>query len=470
MLRFFTIIVLSGILCILYPQTAQSAEVKVVDNRVFVETDTYEVQFLDGVITYLSNKLTAEAYTFPLGIDYVPTTGISGRSGLLKRDGGSIWADQATLTQARKVAPLKAEIVFRQGRNEFRLFIGVDARSGDLLIEQEGTSNTEGVYGIQWGCVNLNVRNLDLILPAEGGQVIDVTSPVTSRSFNYPGSWEVQLAILQAEKGGFFVRGVDETFQFKVLHYEKNIESFALGFETQNQAPFDALTSAQSVTWRLNTYTGDWRVPARQYRDWMERTFKPWRLDEMPTWVQDIGLVVIYFGLDVGILDRLAEQVDPTKTLLYVGGWRKDSYDENYPNYTAKPEFGGFVKKAHQHGFRVMPHVNLVGVSTYHPLYAELQKFQFRDPWNGNLYGWRWEQTDAPYRHAFINLANSTFRKILVQQLKNVWEKYKVDAFHLDVSHWVTNDANGLIEGVKCWSRERPNAQRISGSNAGRCF
>ena len=65
---------------------AQSAEVKVVDNNVFVETDAYEVQFMDGVITYLSNKLTGEAYTLPLGVDYVPTAlqGISGRSGLLK--------------------------------------------------------------------------------------------------------------------------------------------------------------------------------------------------------------------------------------------------------------------------------------------------------------------------------------------------------------------------------------------------
>ena len=443
-MRFFTVIVLSGILCMLYSQTAQSAEIEVVDNSIFVETDAYQVQFMDGVITHLYNKLTEEIYTLPLGVGGV--TGFRGRSGLLKRNGESIWADQATLTAARKIAPLKAEIVFRQGQNEILLFIGVDQNTGDLVIEQEGTSDTKGVYGIQWGCGNLDVGNLDLILPAEGGQVIDATSPVTSSSFNYPGSWEVQLAIMQGEQGGFFVRGADETFQFKILHYEKDVESFALGFETQNQAPFDALTSAKSVVWRLNTYSGDWRVPARQYRDWMERTFKPWRLDEMPTWVQDIGLVVLYHGLDVEILDGLVEQVDPTKTLLYVAGWRKDSYDENYPNYTAKLGFGGFVKKAHQHGFRVMPHVNLVGVSTYHPLYAELQKFQFRDPWNGNLYGWRWEQTENPQRHAFINLANSTFRKILVQQLKNVGEKYKVDALHLDVSHFVANDANGLIK------------------------
>ena len=450
-MRFFAVIILSVILCLFCFQMAESAEMKVVDNSVFVETDAYQVEFTDGVITYLYNKLTDETYTLPLDVGGV--TGFRGRSGLLKRDGRSLWTDQATLTQARKVAPLKAEIVFRQGQSEFRLFIGVDARSGDLLIEQDGTSETTGVYGIQWGCVNLNHRNLDLILPAEGGQIIDAMSPFTYRSFDYPSGsyhWEVQLAILQGEQGGFFVRGIDETFQFKALHYEKYVDSFALGFETQNQAPFDTLTTAKSVVWRLNTYTGDWRVPARQYREWMERTFKPWRLDEIPAWVGEVGLVVTYVNpdLDVGILDKLAEQVDPSKTLLYLNQWRKDDYDVNYPDYTAKPEFGRFVEAARQHGFRVMVHVNLVGVSPYHPVYAEFQKFQFRNPWTGKLRGWFWDQMEAPNRHAFINLANSRFRKILVQQLKNVWEKYQVDAFHLDVSHLVVNDENGLIEGL----------------------
>ena len=446
-MRFFTVIILSGILCLFCFQMAQSAEVKVVDNNVFVETDAYEVEFTDGVITHFYNKLTEEIYTLPLGVGGV--TGFRGRSGLLKRSGG-IWADQATLTQARKIAPLKAEILFRQGQSEFRLFIGVDARSGDLLLEQEGTSDTEGVYGIQWGCGNLNVRNLDLILPADGGQIINTMSPFTSRSFTYPGSWEVQLAILQGEQGGFFVRGADETFQFKVLHYEKDVESFALGFETQNQAPFDALTSAKSVVWRLNTYSGDWRVPARQYQDWMEQTFKPWRLDEMPAWVGEIGLVVTYIDprLDVGILDRLAKQVDPAKTLLYLNEWRRDAFDVNFPDYTAKPELGRFVEAAHQHGFRVMPHVNLVGVSTYHPLYAEFQKSQFRDPWTGGLIGWKWEETENPQRHAWINLANSAFREFFVQQLKQIWEEHRVDAFHLDISHAMINDANGLVEGL----------------------
>ena len=262
-MRLLDTVILSSVLCVFSLQAARAAKITVVDNKVFVETDTYEVQFTDGVITQLSNRLTEEVYTLPLGIDGIPI-GIAGRSGLLRRNGESFWTDQATLTtEARKIAPLKAEIVFSQGQNKIRLFIAVDESTNDLLIKQEGISDTTGVYGIQWGCGNLDVRNLDLILPAQGGQIIDAASPSSSGSFDYPEHWEAQLAIIQAEQGGFYVRGTDETFQFKALHYEKDIESFALNFETQNQAPFDTLNSAKSVTWQLNTYVGDWRVPAR---------------------------------------------------------------------------------------------------------------------------------------------------------------------------------------------------------------
>ena len=334
------------------------------------------------------------------------------------------------------------------GGNEITLTIEVEAHTGDLLIGGSGASDTAGVYGIQWGCGGLDIRNLELILPVDGGQVIDASSPITSGKFDYPGIWEAQLAILQGQQGGFFVRGADETFQFKRLDCRKDSESLALNFQTHNQAPWDTLTTAESVTWRLNTYAGDWRIPARIYRDWMEPTFNPWRLLSVPAWVSDIGLVVIQASFDPKTLDRLAEQVDPTKTLLYLVGWRKDGYDVNYPDYTPRDGFGEFVKAAHGHGFRVMPHANLVGISPYHPLYPEFQPFHIRSPWNGNPIGWYLERSTDPRRHAWINLASSKFRRLLVQQLKEVWEKYRVDAFHLDISHLVVNDANGLIEGL----------------------
>ena len=438
---------LFGVMFMLHSEAAQAAEITIVDSGVIVETDAYEVRFENGVINQIANRITDEVYTLPPDASGL-SRGLGGRSGILRKNNSPIWISEGTQTEARKIAPLEAEIVFREGGNEFRLSIAVDESTNDLLIGQEGVSDTQGVYGIQWGCGNLDIRNLKLILPAEGGQVLDAEYPKPSANFGYPGAWETQLAIMQGDRGGFFVRGTDPTFQFKQLRYERNSDSFVLGFQTHNQAPFDKLDSAKSVTWRLNTYAGDWRVPAREYRDWMEQTFNPKRISEMPAWVGDIGLVVVYGGLDITFLNRLAKLIDPAKTLLYMVNWRKNDYDVNYPDYTARDGFGSFVETAHQYGFRVMPHTNLFGVSPYHPLYADFQSAQFLEPWGGNLVGWRWDRTEEPVRHAFINPANSSFRKLFVKQLMKVWEKYNVDAFHLDVSHVVVNDANGLIEGL----------------------
>ena len=67
-MRFFTVIILSGILCLFCFQMAQSAEMKVLDNSVFVETDAYEVSSLMALSPDSHNKLTGETYTLPLGI------------------------------------------------------------------------------------------------------------------------------------------------------------------------------------------------------------------------------------------------------------------------------------------------------------------------------------------------------------------------------------------------------------------
>ena len=285
-------------------------------------------------------------------------------------------------------------------------------------------------------------------MPSQKEQVIDATSVIEYRNYPYPSSyWEAQLAIIEAEGGGFYIRSTDTTFKFKNMFYKKYTDKFGLRFSTQNQAPWDTLTTAESVTWRLNTYVGDWCVPAQIHRNWMEETFDPWRLSDVPTWVSDIGLIVIHSRLNPELLPNLAEVVDPTKTLLYLTDWRKDRHPINYPDYTPHERFDEFLEVARQHRFRVMLHASLHDMSPNHPLYPEFQRYQYRLPWNGELSGWKWDEIDNPQRNAHINLASSEWRSLLVQQWKELWEKYNIDAFHLDVSHYILNDANGLIEG-----------------------
>ena len=389
------------------------AEITIDGEIVHVETDNYKVQFDRGVITQLHNKLTGETYTLPPDANRSPgfraRTGISGMN-------KTFWTHYATTINAQKSGPHNAEILFRDGENEIRVIIAIDPNTNDLLVSGDCVSDTPGVIGMQWGIGNLHLDNLSLILPAQTGQIIDATDAIKYKDFGYPGlDWEVQLAIIEAERGGFYVRGTDTTFQFKRLIYQSDGDSFGLGFQTHNHAPWDTLTSAKSVIWRLNTYAGDWCVPAQTHRDWMEEVFDPWRLSEMPAWVSDIGLVADDVRLDTKTLERLAELVDPTKTLLYLIEWRKHGgHDVNYPDYTPKDELGDFVKAAHGLGYRVMLHVNLHSFSAYHPRYPEFQRFHIRYP-NGELSWWKGDELDSPQRLAHISLASSRWRNLLVR-------------------------------------------------------
>ena len=438
-------ILIGAMLISLFNLTTAFAEITIDGNTIHVETDAYKVQFDRGVITQVHNKLTDDTYTLPLNTNRNP--GFRAETGILGRQ-RSVWARHARTVETRKINPNQAEIQFQQGGNEIRLLIGIDPDTDDLLISGDCVSETSGVYGMQWGIENLDLSNLRLIIPSERRQIVDAASGVKYRNFRYPSYyWEAQLAIIEAERGGFYIRGTDKTFQFKELNYQSDADSFGLGFQTHNHAPWDTLTSAKSVTWRLNTYAGDWCIPAQIHRDWMEEAFDPWKLSDMPAWVGDIGLVAVHSTLNKEVLKLLAELVDPTKTLLYLTDWRKGGHDVNHPDYSNPHErFEGVLETAQEHGFRVMLHVNVHNCSPSHPLYPEFKRFQYRHPWNGELSGWLWDDIDHPQRNAHISLASSKWRNLLVQEFKAVWEKYKVDAFFLDTTHYVVNDANGLIE------------------------
>ena len=441
-IRILTIVTLMLVLSLFYLETA-SAEITIDDNTIHVETNNYKVQFDYGAITYLHNKLTDETYTLPLEHIFEIQAGIFGKH-------KHFWARRSDTVETHKINEHTVETRFRGSGNEIRFVIEIESNTDDLLITLDGVADFPGVSAIQWAIDNLNLANLRLIVPSQKEQIIDATFVKDHRDYPYPSSyWEAQLAIIESEDGGFYLRSTDTTFKFKNMFYKRYTDKFGLTFSTQNQAPWDTLTSAKSVTWRLNTYIGDWCVPAQIYRDWMEEAFDPWRLSDVPAWVSDIGLVVLHSRVNPELLPNLAEVVDPTKTLLYLTDWRKERRDVNYPDYSNPDErFDEFLEVARRHGFRVMLHVNIYGCSASHPLYPKFKRYQYRLPETGELSGAAWDNIDNPHRMALISLASSEWRNLLVQEFKAVWEKYNIDAFQLDVSHYILNDANGLIEGL----------------------
>ena len=399
------------------------------------------------VIEYIHNKLTDETYTHPT------PQGKNGWSGLLFNryfwDRENVATQRATLVSATQLSADAVELLYRQEGTDVLLSIAVDPATDDLLIDMEGMGDLPGVVGMQWGLGHLDIQNLSVIAPIDGGRIIDASTPKNYAGYFYPGSWEAQLAVVQDDRGGFYIRNTDNTLQFKTFIYDRADDGFALNFGTYNQAPFDSHTTAQSQMWRFNTYAGNWRVPARIYRDWMEQAFQPRRLSNMPSWVEDISLVVVCKPFMTDLPERLSKLVDPTKTLLQLGRWFVGG-EPTYPDYIPKPEALDFLEEAHQYGFKVMGYTVVHGMSPSHSLYPHFQQYQYRDTWTGELRGQCLDESCVPplYPLAHISPASAEWRNLLVSNLKAAWEEYPFDGFLLDASHSVINDANGFIDGL----------------------
>ena len=287
--------------------------------NISAETDRYLVRFEQGVLAYFHNKLTQETYT---------------QANLAQEENwrvgetffGTLHRRVNHLKDIEKISPLQVAITYQEDGTTHTLLVGIDSKTGDLLIQQTGVHPRGGVESVSWGLKDLSHVSADIILPAMGG--ILITEDNTEHpTYRYPGNWEAQLAIFQGSRGGFFVRADDTQFRFKEMLYESKGEQFRISFSTIAFAPFEQRQQLTSPTWRLNAYRGGWKVPAQMYREWMYAAFSPPN-HNASAWVNDIECVIKNHGeLDLEMLAKLNQLVDPSKTLIYIYSWHEDGGD-----------------------------------------------------------------------------------------------------------------------------------------------
>jgi len=331
------------------------------------------------------------------------------------------------------------------GRLEWRA--EADA-GGDLVVTESAESPEPGVWGVSWAIGEIPL-DMNVIVPGRSGIRLDAAVPGSRHEFDYPIGWEAQLVIVEGAGHGFYVWADDAVGEFKRLEVERSRTGWRLILTSINPAPFDALTTCRSAKWRLNTYEGDWRVPARRYRDWMAKNLRPIPVtDQRPAWIGDIRCCVI-MGLEIPVIEKLAERIDPTQTLLYLPGWRTEGYDRDYPTYDQiVPELDPFIVRAHELGYKVMLHVNYFGCDPLNPLYEQLAPYQCRDPLGQHdRLWWLWERADPIIKFAYIDPAHKPWRDLFIQRMTTLCADHAVDALHLDQTLCMFNDSNGLIDG-----------------------
>lgn len=327
--------------------------------------------------------------------------------------------------------------------------VALDSASGDLLLKQQAVSAKEGLWGVGWWIADIPL-DYAILVPGTSGVRLTRDTPGPTWQYDYPMTWEAQFVIVEGPQRGFYVWAEDAQGRFKRLVVERRSTGWRLGLITINDAPFDRLKTCESVTWRLNTYTGDWRVPAGRYRQWFTETCHPVPLSaQKPAWVKDTRACVI-MGLSREFLEQLPARFDPPQTLLYLYDWRAAGYDRNYPDYAElKPELMPFIERAHALGFRVMLHVNYFGVDPLHPLYKQFEPYQVRSPWGTHeKEWWVWPPEKPDIRFAYINPACKAWRDTFTQAMVALCKQTSADALHLDQTLCIYNDHNGRIEGM----------------------
>jgi hypothetical protein len=455
----------------------ESSHIRIDGNLMFIETKTLTARLEKGLITSLKCKQTGQEYISQSetnnkrAIQLVYSNGVSNMSN-----------DISENITARQISRNKAEFVFHAWNGDGVLFISTDDSTGDLIIEPSAYSSRPGLLACRWNLVNIK-DTLDLVAPFYQGVKLKLHDPLLKNTrWKWPFSWEAGLAILQDEKGGIWIHTQDDKYRFKALQTVLD-DPFTLGFDSEASGPIDNNLSAGGVAWRINTYTGDWHVPAEKYRAWYWATYDlPAEERKRPEWLNNVKFAVSWCPGDIRILDALAKKIPPGNVLLHFSNWRTDPYDENYPTFLPSDNAKIFIKKAQQMGFHVMPHFNAIDMDPSHPIFEQVRDFSYRDVESKVLQGW------SSYNGKGLGVPESNFtrlinrdkkvmvkihpglgmwRSILVENMQKAITDLSLDAAFIDVTLCIWNIHNSIVDATTNTEGMNKLIKYVAGINDG---
>jgi hypothetical protein len=262
------------------------------------------------------------------------------------------------------------------------------------------------LWMVEWRLSDLDLA--EVIVPALGGQRLAPEMPVgTTLSYKYPFWWNAQFVLGSAGRGGFWMRTLEKDPRFKVLRVRRDDGTFSwsIGFEADGPLTERVL----EAEWFLDAWIGDWQVPVQIHSSWLAEAFGLRSFSahpRFPSWAGDINFILEMWGMHRErpepaqtfdeMTDRLREFADlhdPATTLVYLPGFAEHGIDSNAPDYHPASKLGGregfgrLLRAAHEMGYRVMVHTNVLAMTYHHPRFPEFAAHQVVDVF-GRKQGW----------------------------------------------------------------------------------
>ncbi len=368
-------------------------------------------------------------------------------------------------------------------RIEFRL--RNDSRGVRLLCEIESVAEgicwrmkaeaSEPMWMVEWRIGGLDLSRV--IVPALGGQYLGDDMPAdTQVTYKYPFWWNAQFGVGELSGGGgVWLRTLDTEPVLKLLRVNKAHEHghFGLGLGFEADASLDS--TAISAAWYFDGYQGDWKEPADTHRRWLEAEFGLIPFAEhphYPKWADDVDFILEIWGASkerpeplhtfAEMQQRIREFAGhhpPSSTLLYLPGFANGGIDSDAPDYTPSAMLGGeagfreLIDEAHELGYRVMVHTNVLALSYTHPLFPRFESMQVIDAF-GRRQGWG-NDIDGDWLaepfFAYVNPGYTEWGDHMEEVIGHLVEHYGVDGVFLDQTLLAFNVSEGpnFVKGMR---------------------
>ncbi|MGE5569799.1 MAG: DUF6259 domain-containing protein [Rhodospirillales bacterium] len=427
---------------------------------IHVETKTLRARIEKGFLTSLRSRSSDEE--FIREFDRTKCDALQ----LIYRGGEAVDVGEQGFgnVTVRKVSDRRADIIFHNWHGDGVITVSADPDNGDLLIEPSAFSSRPGVRACRWLVKGIR-PGLRLVAPFYQGVSLELEDRlIANTTWNWPVAWEAGFAILQGRSSGCWVHTRDTRFRYKRLQVGLNDEARGLGFDTDAYGPIDNNLAAGGLAWRVNVFDGDWRVPAAQYRSWLWDAYGLSREERRrKEWIHGLEMAISWCPGDIALLEAIAARANPQKVLLHFSNWRTDAYDENYPTYVASDSARKFIARAHELGFRVMPHFNTLETDPNNPVYTALRDFGYRDIETKKLQGWSWvnrRSIGVPESNASrlefrdkkvmvkIHPGLSMWRSTLCDRIREAAQQLSLKEVFVDVALNSFNLHNALVEDM----------------------
>lgn len=287
-----------------------------------------------------------------------------------------------------------------------------------------------------------------------------------------PQSMSTPVTILQVAENDFlYITTQDTKVRPKRYYYQAGERAFRVEAIYEH----DAWRNDTRVTvprWQLG-HASTFEDAMAPHMTHVERAFNlpAWETrSDVPQWMRDLAMVTTLHGehytgfifndyaSQLAILRWMATQIPANRVLVFLASW-DGRYYWDYPNYQVPARMGGeegfrrLISEGQRMGFRMMPMFGTNSANRKQPVWPQIASGATYKI-DGDLYNLNWVDWNND-RHqdgwlTYMNVGEDKWRTFLEGRIAGIIDKFKVDAYFLDIVGGHVNSTTGdMHEGTK---------------------